>query len=186
MLHMPSMINVWTKYGEPRFNGYGETDIITKNLILLMLPPEQEYCLICDPGETNTAENQQEWSYNHTRLKKIKQHNTSSFQIDCTAFWRDEETLFDLYNIYKPFTTNFFHYFSWCSPHINVVKCSLPVERLPNRPDPSSVCFPGNVLFMTLFTSWVQNNIGGVMARVLTLSAIEHGLEPPSGQTKDR
>ena len=28
--HVPSMINVWTKYGEPRLYGYGETDVFTK------------------------------------------------------------------------------------------------------------------------------------------------------------
>ena len=64
---MLSMINVWTKYGEPRLNGYGETDIITKNLtFLLMLPPEQVYRLICDPGKTYTDANHINNNYHTT------------------------------------------------------------------------------------------------------------------------
>ena len=30
------MINLWTKYGESSLYGYGETDLITKNIRLLM------------------------------------------------------------------------------------------------------------------------------------------------------
>jgi hypothetical protein len=78
---VPSIINVLTKYGENRLFGYGETDLITKTLLILSPPSFVSICIWRRHGGTR------QWDTWYLFPRSTRSRDTWSFVfLTCDVF----------------------------------------------------------------------------------------------------